>query len=65
MDKFITEERRMTKPLNVDIDCDRKVIIALGEEINNLVKVLNKATDILGEHERRINSLEKKQIERG
>lgn len=42
----------------VSEDLDRKAIITLGEEIKNLVKVLNKVTDILGEHERRLKSLE-------
>ena len=47
------------KMVNVGPDCDRKAIIALAEEIYNLVKALNKVTDILGEHERRLKSLEK------
>jgi hypothetical protein len=44
----------------VSEDLNRKAIIALGKEINNLTKALNKVADIIGEHERRLKSLEKK-----
>lgn len=53
------------RPVYVGPEYDPNAIIALGEEINNLAKALNKVADILGEHERRLKSLEKKQIERG
>jgi hypothetical protein len=50
----------VVKMRQVSEDLNRKAIIALGEEINNLVKALNKVADIIGEHERRLKSLEKK-----